>query len=136
MAGDSIVAGKAPSSSTAHDSRRVTTALIERLSSRICIANAGQNANGFVDESHVPSQDAASAFSPEMQVHMKQQMAQAYPNIVLMAGVAQHDDSVVGHGRDDEFEFEFAFTLDVMLDGFERPDEHGWTSKSARQTER
>lgn len=84
------------------------------------------------DESRVPSQEAASNISPEMQAQMMQQMAQVYPNIVLMAGVAQHDDSVVGHGCDDEFEF--AFTLDVMLDGFERLHEHGWTSKSARQT--
>lgn len=63
---------------------------------------------------------------------MMQQMAPAHPNNVLMAGVAQHDDSVAGHGCDDEFEF----TLDVMLDGFERTPGRAWMEKSARQTER
>ena len=36
------------------------------------------------------------------------------------------DDSVVGPGCDDQFEFEFA--LDLLLDGLERLHRDGWTS--------
>jgi hypothetical protein len=47
------------------------------------------------------------------------QMAQRYPYITEMAMAAPHsDDSVVGSGCDDQFEFEFA--LDLLLDGIER----------------
>lgn len=59
------------------------------------------------------------------------QMAERYPNIVLMASTATHDEaSVVGQGCDDQFEFEFA--LDLLLDGIERLREAGWTSQEAR----
>jgi hypothetical protein len=44
-----------------------------------------------------------------------------------MAIAASHDgDSIVGSGCDDQFEFEFA--LDLLLDGFERLRQQGWTS--------
>ena len=53
--------------------------------------------------------------------------AERYPHIVEMAAAASHDvASTVGGGCDDQFEFEF--TLDVMLDGFQRLHEQGWTS--------
>jgi hypothetical protein len=40
---------------------------------------------------------------------------------------ASHDEgSAVGGGRDDQYEFEFA--LDLLLDGFERLHQQGWTS--------
>jgi hypothetical protein len=40
-------------------------------------------------------------------------------NIAVVATATPHDpDSVVGHGCDDQFEFEFA--LDLMLDGLDR----------------
>lgn len=55
------------------------------------------------------------------------QPAVVYPNIVEIATRADHDDeSIVGPGCDDQFEFEFA--LDLLLDGFERLHERGWTS--------
>ena len=53
--------------------------------------------------------------------------AERYPHIVEMAVAASHDEaSTVGGGCDDQFEFEF--TLDLMLDGFETLNRHGWTS--------
>jgi AcrR family transcriptional regulator len=49
-----------------------------------------------------------------------------YPHIVEMATAGSHDEgSAVGGGCDDQFEFEFA--LDLLLDGFERLHERGWT---------
>jgi AcrR family transcriptional regulator len=56
-----------------------------------------------------------------------QAMAQRYPNVLAIATTARHrSESVVGYGCDDQFEFEFA--LDLMLDGFARLHEQGWTS--------
>ena len=47
------------------------------------------------------------------------QMADVYPSIYELFLTVSHDDqSVVGPGCDDQFEFEFA--LDLMLDGLER----------------
>ncbi|MCU1441158.1 MAG: TetR family transcriptional regulator [Rhodoglobus sp.] len=64
----------------------------------------------------------------EVRAATVQQMQQRYPNIVAIATSRNHDDgSVVGHGCDDEFEFEFA--LDLLLDGFERLHERGWSSR-------
>ncbi|MFE2918442.1 TetR/AcrR family transcriptional regulator [Kitasatospora indigofera] len=55
------------------------------------------------------------------------QLAERYPHVTELAGVTAHDDdSVVGPGCDDQFEFEFA--LDLLLDGFERLRQQGWTS--------
>ncbi|WP_433825895.1 TetR/AcrR family transcriptional regulator [Actinoplanes sp. CA-015351] len=49
----------------------------------------------------------------------------AFPYVVEMAMTAAHEnDTIVGGGCDDEFEFEFA--LDVLLDGFERLHATGW----------
>jgi AcrR family transcriptional regulator len=61
---------------------------------------------------------------PEEQALMPQQMAEKFPNISeMVAGITHHDESVVGLGCDDQFEFEFA--LDLMLDGLERLRESG-----------
>lgn len=69
--------------------------------------------------------------SPEAQAAMLQQMAARYPNIVAIATSTPHDKgSAVGHGCDDQFEFEFA--LDLLLDGFERLHEQGWSSLRAK----
>jgi hypothetical protein len=69
---------------------------------------------------------------PEAQAAMFQQMAARYPNIVAIATSTPHDEgSVVGHGCDDQFEFEFA--LDLLLDGFERLHERGWSSGRAKR---
>jgi AcrR family transcriptional regulator len=50
---------------------------------------------------------------------MARQLALHYPHIAEIAAAASHEDeSVVGSGCDDQFEFEFG--LDIILDGFER----------------
>jgi AcrR family transcriptional regulator len=47
------------------------------------------------------------------------EMARRYPYVAAIAGAASHDgETVVGPGCDDQFEFEFS--LDLLLDGFER----------------
>lgn len=68
---------------------------------------------------------------PDAQATMFRQMAR-YPHIIEIATAAFHDDeSAVGRGCDDQFEFEFA--LDVLLDGFERLHQHGWNSTHPRR---
>jgi AcrR family transcriptional regulator len=58
-------------------------------------------------------------------------MAKRYPHIVEIAMAAtQGDLSAVGPGCDEQFEFEFA--LDLLLDGFERLRDRGWTSQRER----
>lgn len=64
---------------------------------------------------------------PEMQAVMFREMAGKYPYVTEVAMAAAHvEESVVGQGCDDQFEFEFA--LDLLLDGFERLQQQGWTS--------
>jgi AcrR family transcriptional regulator len=56
---------------------------------------------------------------PELRAAMLEQMGAAYPNIAQIVAAITHDDaSVVGSGCDDQFEFEFS--LDLLLDGLER----------------
>jgi AcrR family transcriptional regulator len=53
------------------------------------------------------------------------QLSQAFPQVAAMAAVAAHaDDSVIGRGCDDQFEFEFA--LDLILDGIAARQSAGW----------
>jgi AcrR family transcriptional regulator len=87
---------------------------------------------GFTQELFDDSATGAPApVTPEIQAVMYQEMATRFPNILAVATVARHDDgSVVGQGCDDQFEFEFA--LDLLLDGFGRFHEQGWTSTRAR----
>ena len=48
-----------------------------------------------------------------------QRLGQAFPSIYRIYLAISHDDaSVVGSGCDDQFEFEFS--LDLILDGIER----------------
>ncbi len=62
-----------------------------------------------------------------MQAVMLREMAARYPYVTEMAIAATHEDeSIIGSGCDDQFEFEFA--LDLLLDGFELLQQHGWTS--------
>ncbi len=57
--------------------------------------------------------------SPEVAAAMMQQMLEEYPNISrIVAEITHDDDSVVGAGCDDDFEFFFA--LDLILDGLDR----------------
>jgi AcrR family transcriptional regulator len=54
----------------------------------------------------------------EQQAAMLRWMADRYPNITELVAAITHDqESVVGPGCDDQFEFEFA--LDLLLDGLE-----------------
>ncbi|MEC3980581.1 hypothetical protein [Amycolatopsis sp. H20-H5] len=56
----------------------------------------------------------------------------AVPHIIEIATALAHDgESAVGQGCDDQFEFEFA--LDVLLDGFERLHQRGWTSTASKR---
>jgi AcrR family transcriptional regulator len=56
---------------------------------------------------------------PQVQAIALEWMADRYPHITEMVAAISHDDeSVVGSGCDDQFEFEFA--LDLTLDGLER----------------
>ena len=87
---------------------------------------------GFTQELFDDSANAAPApVTAETQAAMFQEMATRYPNILEVAMAAKHDDgTVVGQGCDDQFEFEFA--LDLLLDGFGRFHDQGWTSKRAK----
>jgi hypothetical protein len=54
-----------------------------------------------------------------MEAEALREMAGRYPHITeLVTGITHDQTSVVGQGCDDQFEFEF--TLDLMLDGLER----------------
>ncbi len=86
---------------------------------------------GFTQEvfndSAGPNGTEPQGMTVEARAAMALQMAQSYPNLLQIALAAAHDDeSVVGSGCDDQFEFEFA--LDLLLDGFERLHQRGWTS--------
>jgi AcrR family transcriptional regulator len=83
---------------------------------------------GFTQEvfESPPSPDP-TVQDPTVQEAMLREMAARYPYILEMATARAHDEkSVVSHGCDDQFEFEFA--LDLLLDGFERLRQQGWTS--------
>lgn len=63
--------------------------------------------------------DDVSADKQEEQAEMLQAMASGFPYVYeLMVTISHDQESVVGMGCDDQFEFEFA--LDLMLDGLER----------------
>jgi AcrR family transcriptional regulator len=63
--------------------------------------------------------DDTADVDPEMEAAMLREMAATYPHITEMVMAITHDEeSVVGQGCDDQFEFEFA--LDLMLDGLAR----------------
>lgn len=77
----------------------------------------GSRVLGFVQELYDDSEGLAD--SPDMAAIMLQQMADEYPHITELAMEITHDDdSIVGKGCDDQFEFEFG--LDLILDGLER----------------
>jgi AcrR family transcriptional regulator len=73
--------------------------------------------------------DDSQTVDPETQAVMFREMAGRYPYVAEIAMAAAHDgESIVGQGCDDQFEFEFA--LDLLLDGFERLRQQGWTSSN------
>jgi AcrR family transcriptional regulator len=61
----------------------------------------------------------------EAQQEMVRNMAEQFPNITKIV-MAATDGDPSREGCDEQFEFEFA--LDLLLDGFERLHEAGWTS--------
>jgi AcrR family transcriptional regulator len=67
---------------------------------------------------------------PQARAAMFSQFAARYPHIIEMA-TAGSGASPGGAGCDDQLEFEFA--LDILLDGFERLHQQGWTP-AARST--
>ena len=72
----------------------------------------GSRVQGFsqdlYDDSGVPDPEAAAAFAA--------QLAETYPNIAAIATAASHEGGL--GGCDDDYEF--AFGLDLILDGLER----------------
>ena len=82
----------------------------------------GSRALGFSQELFVTDDKDVD---PDVMALMLQQMAGRYPDLAeLMRIVAHDDESTLGSGCDDQFEFEFG--LDVILDGLERLREAGW----------
>ena len=82
----------------------------------------GSRLLGFTQELFDDSQPVQSI--PQ---EVLREMARRYPHVAAIAGAASHDgDTVVGPGCDDQFEFEFS--LDLLLDGFERLRQQEWTS--------
>ena len=74
----------------------------------------GSRLLGFTLELFDDSQPAT-----EIPPDVLQEMTRRYPYVVAIAGAASHDgETVVGPGCDDQFEFEFS--LDLLLVGFER----------------
>ena len=78
------------------------------------------------DQPAAPGSAAPIEVPPETIAAQSRMMAERYPNIAQISAAAAHDDSVVARGCDDKFEFEFA--LDLLLDGFERMHQSGWSS--------
>ncbi|WP_127573161.1 TetR/AcrR family transcriptional regulator [Georgenia faecalis] len=64
---------------------------------------------------------------PVAEAETMRHLARAYPHIAAITQAATDgDDGRAGQGCDEQFEFEF--TLDLLLDAFERLHESGWTS--------
>ncbi|MFI7542756.1 TetR/AcrR family transcriptional regulator C-terminal domain-containing protein [Actinoplanes sp. NPDC049599] len=64
---------------------------------------------------------------PAVQAAMARELAGRFPYVAELAVAAAHvEDSVVGSGCDDQFEFEFA--LDLLLDGIAALHRQGWSS--------
>ncbi|MCX6497364.1 MAG: TetR/AcrR family transcriptional regulator C-terminal domain-containing protein [Arthrobacter sp.] len=89
---------------------------------------------GFTQELFQDSGGGAAAgpadLGPEARAAVFREMAERYPNILKVATVSAHEDSVAGQGCDDQFEFEFA--LDLLLAGFERLHRQHWSSTPAK----
>jgi len=82
----------------------------------------GSRILGFSQELYTGS----PAVDPQVQEAMARELAGRYPYVAEIAMAAAHvEDSVVGSGCDDQFEFEFA--LDLLLDGIEALHRRRWT---------
>ena len=89
----------------------------------------GSRVLGFSQELFDESRRAgrSGTTNPEPPAALPPEAAARFPHLAEIAMAASHDDeSVVGQGCDDQFEFEFA--LDLLLDGIERLQQQDWTS--------
>lgn len=78
----------------------------------------GSRLLGFSQEIFNDSPDEGTDRDREAEQEQLAQLAAAYPSIGEMIEIVAHQDAtIVGSGCDDQFEFEF--TLDLMLDGLE-----------------
>ena len=76
----------------------------------------GSRMLGFAQELY---DDSGGDLGPELEALMLREMAEKYPYISELAAAISHDENtIVGQGCDDQFEFEFG--LDLILDGLER----------------
>jgi AcrR family transcriptional regulator len=88
----------------------------------------GSRLLGFSQELFDDSQSVAG-----IPASVLEEMARSYPYVAAIAGAASHDgESVVGQGCDDQFEFEFS--LDLLLDGVERLRRRERTSINQRKS--
>ncbi|MFD2767194.1 TetR/AcrR family transcriptional regulator [Micromonospora eburnea] len=89
----------------------------------------GSRILGFSQELFDASRNAgrSGTTNPDPPAALPPEVAARFPHLAEIAMAASHDnESVVGQGCDDQFEFEFA--LDLLLDGIERLHRQGWTS--------
>jgi AcrR family transcriptional regulator len=83
----------------------------------------GSRILGFSQELFTPS----ASVDPEDAATAVRAMSGMYPHLARIAVRVDHDEgSVVGSGCDDQFEFEF--TLDLLLDGIDALRSRNWTS--------
>ncbi|MFI7577858.1 TetR/AcrR family transcriptional regulator [Micromonospora sp. NPDC049497] len=89
----------------------------------------GSRILGFSQELFDASRRAgrSGTTDPDPPTALPPEVAARFPHLAEVAAAASHDEaSVVGQGCDDQFEFEFS--LDLLLDGIERLRQQGWTS--------
>ncbi|GIF45169.1 TetR/AcrR family transcriptional regulator [Actinoplanes xinjiangensis] len=87
----------------------------------------GSRLLGFSQELFAPP----AAVDPDASAATARALAGTYPHLAKVAARADHDEqSAVGSRCDDQFEFEF--TLDLLLDGIEALRLQQWSSRPAR----
>jgi hypothetical protein len=84
---------------------------------------------GFSPEAFEDPDALRPPADPVERAAMMRMVEQAYPHIALIAlDASGGDPSAIGTRCDEQFEFEF--TLALLLDAFERLHEAGWTSRA------
>ena len=78
---------------------------------------------------NAPGATTSETIDIEAQQELVREMAATYPHITQIV-MAATDGDPSREGCDEQFEFEFA--LDLLLDGFQRLHEQGWTSAGRR----
>ncbi len=88
---------------------------------------------GFSPEAFDDPDASPLPADPAEQEQLLRAMAETYPHIVAIALDASDGDlSAIGQSCDEQFEFEF--TLDLLLDAFEQLRDSGWASTHRRRT--